>query len=222
MNLVSQSPSQLSFPWKTGVPKCFQRLTSLCGQWHWVEFWLMKIWQSLVVIDWCCMCKRAGENNNHLLLHCPIARELWSMVFTFFRVFWVMPKDVVELLASWPGKFSKHRNGLIWNMVPHCLIRSIWRESNTRIFEGTEDQFKTWRLPSSRLCLSGQMCQVFYLSILCLICSIDVVFILLWCRVFGGRGILGSLKEPKGRFKTWRLPSSKLNSRLRRLFFFDR
>ena len=90
-----------------------------------------------------------------------------------------MPKDVVELLASWPSKFSKDRNGLIWNMVPHCLIWSIWRESNTRIFEGTEDQFKTWRLPSSRLCLGGQMCQVFSLSILCLICSIDVVFTLI-------------------------------------------
>ena len=188
-----------------GVPKCFQRLTSLCGQWRWVEFWPMTIWQSLIVIYWCCMCKRAGENTNYLLLHCPLARELWSMVSTFFGVFWVMPKDVVELLASWPGKFSKHRNGVIWNTVPHCLIWSIWRERNTQIFEGTNDQFKTWRLPSSRLCLGGQMCQVFYLSILCLICLIDVVFILLWCRVFGERGILGSLKELKGRFKTWRL-----------------
>ena len=89
------------------------------------------------------MCKRAGENTNYLLLHCPLARELWSMVSTFFGVFWVMPKDVVELLASWPGKFSKHRNGVIWNMVPHCLIWSIWRETNTQIFEGTKDQFKT-------------------------------------------------------------------------------
>ena len=32
-----------------------------------------------------------------------------------------MPKDVVELLASWLGKFSKHRNEVIWNTVPHCL-----------------------------------------------------------------------------------------------------
>ena len=41
-----------------------------------------------------------GETINNLLLHCPIARELWSMVFTLFRVIWVMPKDVVELFAN--------------------------------------------------------------------------------------------------------------------------
>ena len=74
------------------------------------------------------MCNRARENTNHLLLHCLIARELESMVFMLFGVFWVMPKDVVELLASWLGKFSKHRNWVIWNMVSHFLICmwSIW------------------------------------------------------------------------------------------------
>ena len=35
----------------------------------------------------------------------PVARELWSMVFTLFRVIWVMPKHLVELFASWPGMF---------------------------------------------------------------------------------------------------------------------
>ena len=33
------------------------------------------------------MCKRCGESMDHLLLHCPIAYELWSMVFFFFLVF---------------------------------------------------------------------------------------------------------------------------------------
>ena len=41
----------------------------------------------------------AGETINHLLLHCPIARVLGSMVFTLFGVSLVMPKDVVELTA---------------------------------------------------------------------------------------------------------------------------
>ena len=80
----------------------------------------------------------AGDTINHLLLHCLIARVLGSMVFTLFAVSWVMPKDVVELTASWPGKFRKHRNGVIWNLVPHCLMWGIWRERNAQIFEGTE------------------------------------------------------------------------------------
>ena len=75
---------------------------------------------------------------NHLLLHCLIARELWSMVVTLFGIFWVMPKDVLDLLASWSGKFRKHKNGVLWNVIPHCLMWGIWREKNARTFEETE------------------------------------------------------------------------------------
>ena len=60
------------------------------------------------------------------------------MEVTLFEVSWVMPKDVVELTARWPGKFRKHRNGVIWNLVPHSLMQGIWRERNAQIFEGIE------------------------------------------------------------------------------------
>ena len=45
---------------------------------------------------------------DHFLLHCPIAYELWSMVFCLFGIHWVMPYKVSELLASWQGKFGRH------------------------------------------------------------------------------------------------------------------
>lgn len=60
------------------------------------------------------------------------------MVLTLFGISWVMPKDVVELLASRPGKFRKYRDGVIWNMIPHCLMWGIWTERNAHIFEGAE------------------------------------------------------------------------------------
>ena len=34
------------------------------------------------------MCKRDEESVDHLLLHCPIVRELWEMVFAFFGIQW--------------------------------------------------------------------------------------------------------------------------------------
>ena len=81
------------------------------------------------------MCKRNGESVDHLLIHYPLAFDLWSMVFTLFGIHWVMPKIVVELLDCWQGKFGRHRNAAIWMAVPHCLMWCIWREKNNQHFE---------------------------------------------------------------------------------------
>ena len=92
----------------------------------------------ILILDWCCMCKRNGESVDHLLIHSPIAFDLKSMVFTLFGIHWVMPKTVVELLACWQGKFGRHRNFAIWIVVLHCLMWCIWRERNNRHFEDLE------------------------------------------------------------------------------------
>ena len=44
-----------------------------------------------MVINWCCMNKRDEETIDHLLMHRPVARELWNLVFSLFGVLWVMP-----------------------------------------------------------------------------------------------------------------------------------
>lgn len=53
-------------------------------------------------VSWCCICKGHGE---HLLLHCPLARELWDMIFFPIWGSVVMPWGVIHyrftcLLAS--------------------------------------------------------------------------------------------------------------------------
>ena len=92
----------------------------------------------VIVFDWCYMCKRWGESVDHLLLHCPIAWELWSLVLCLFGIQWVMPHNVLELFEAWQGKFARHRPIDVWRLVPHCLIWCIWRERNVRSFEGCE------------------------------------------------------------------------------------
>ena len=84
------------------------------------------------------MCKCNSETIEHLLLHCPVALELWDMVFGLFGVCWVMPLFVVGLLACWQGRFGDHRNGDIWMVVPHCLMWFIWKVRNSRCFEDKE------------------------------------------------------------------------------------
>ena len=91
-----------------------------------------------VVLEWCFMCKRCGESVDHLLLHCPIAYEMWSMIFCLFGICWVMPQRVVDLLNCWTCNFRRHRNIVIWRFVPHCLMWCIWRERNSGSFKGRE------------------------------------------------------------------------------------
>jgi hypothetical protein len=64
--------------------------------------------RGLIVVDWCSMCKRSGESIDHLLLHCDVARALWSVLFSIFYVKWVMNGRVIDLLACWKGPFVSY------------------------------------------------------------------------------------------------------------------
>ena len=57
--------------------------------------------RKVCILDWCYMCKCNSESVNHLFLHCPVASEVWDMVFGLFGVSWVMPLSVVGLFACW-------------------------------------------------------------------------------------------------------------------------
>lgn len=42
--------------------------------------------RNVVVIEWCCMCKKNKESIEHLLLHCEVTQDLWSYILTLFGV----------------------------------------------------------------------------------------------------------------------------------------
>jgi hypothetical protein len=86
------------------------------------------------IAGWCCMCRCDGETVDHLLLHCSAAQKLWNFVFVSFRVHWVLPRQVVDLLFGWYNWFGKHHSH-IWNLIPMCLMWTVWRERNSRTFE---------------------------------------------------------------------------------------
>ena len=97
------------------------------------------LWKRRVLIlDWCCMCKSHGESVNYLLLHCPIAQELWNLIFILFGTLWVMPRGVDDEFACWSGKMGNSESGAIWKAVPHCLMWCLWRERNSQTFSGEE------------------------------------------------------------------------------------
>jgi hypothetical protein len=86
---------------------------------------------------WCCMCRNGWETTVHLLLHCGIASNLWSVVLRSFGVCWVFPNSIMDLLYEWYNCFGK-QDSEIWNLVPLCLFWIVWRERNHRTFDNIE------------------------------------------------------------------------------------
>jgi len=84
----------------------------------------------------CFMCEQEAEVNNHLFIHCQIATSLWNRFLCILGVSWVMPKTTLELLNSWLGVGSRGKKEEWWKLIPSCIWWSIWKERNTRCFEG--------------------------------------------------------------------------------------
>ena len=95
---LSSTPNTL-FPWKLVWRS---KIPPRVAFFSWIAalgkiLTLENLWyKGVAVVDWCYMCKKSGELVNYLL-HCLIAYELWSMVWTLFGLLWVMPLSVTDL-----------------------------------------------------------------------------------------------------------------------------
>lgn len=83
------------------------------------------------------MCQCSGETVNHLLFHCDVAYILWTEVFRMFEIQWVSALIVHTLLFCWRNWFGKHSSDA-WNLVLACLMWILWREQDSRMFDGVE------------------------------------------------------------------------------------
>jgi hypothetical protein len=84
----TQAPSRAAFfVWSAALGKIFT-LDNL-RKWH------------VIVINRCYMCKKIKESTDHLIFQCDVAYALWSSLFSRFGMSWVMPRRVIDLLASW-------------------------------------------------------------------------------------------------------------------------
>ncbi|WMV54585.1 hypothetical protein MTR67_047970 [Solanum verrucosum] len=84
----------------------------------------------------CFMCDQDAESNFHLFLHCKTATKLWDMFLNILGVSWVMPKSTMELLNCWKGISSRGSKENWWMTIPACIWWTLWKERNTRCFEG--------------------------------------------------------------------------------------
>ena len=132
---LSKENVRLSFPFKYEYPNCgfmkkpkplikFLYPHSPC--WH-PQLWL-------------CF---SFTITRHLLLHCPIASNLWYFLFCLVGISWVMPNSVASMLKSWNGKLGSRRYGTVrgrpgmfdvahlgWKELPHFTKSPLYQNSS--------------------------------------------------------------------------------------------
>ena len=125
----------------------------------------------ILIFDWCCMCKSVGETVNHLLLHCSIAYELWSMIFTLFGVKWVMPEGVEDHLNSWNRRLGGQKSHMIWSAIPFT-DNVYYLSKNKKKIELMKKTFvfNTCLMPISYFHYFMQMQLYFLVNILVFLC----------------------------------------------------
>ena len=67
-----------------------------------------------IIAKWCFLCQCDGEFVDHVLLHCPFARGLWSHILCIVNFQWVMPEKVADVLWSWKRRFHNPFAQVIW------------------------------------------------------------------------------------------------------------
>ena len=126
-----------TFPWKVKVPKrvALFMWTAIHGQILTLDNLMLR---GRPLANCCCLCCCNVESVDHLLLSCPIAHSLWMYMLQLFGMEWVMLGSVADLLLScWYHWLGKHSSD-IWDLVPGCLLWTIWTERNHRSFEDEE------------------------------------------------------------------------------------
>lgn len=72
-------------------------------------------------------CAKSKESTDHALFHCQIVSTLWQKSFGLFRLVWVMPRRLADLLACWKGHFESELSRLLWMISKlYFLIHYTW------------------------------------------------------------------------------------------------
>ncbi|RVX11625.1 hypothetical protein CK203_015803 [Vitis vinifera] len=125
------SGGAVPFPWRIIWSPC---VPTKVGFFAWEASWGKVLTQDHLkrrgwsLANRCFLCCDDEETINHILIHCPKAKVLWNLMFTMFRVNWVLQLTVKDILLGWSDSFVDKKCGKIWRAAPLCLFWTMWKE----------------------------------------------------------------------------------------------
>ena len=86
--------------------------------------------------SWCVLCRKNGEDIDHILIYCQFAQELWIRLFTLFGIVGALPRRWADVIAiKWSFKQSGNMSKCIWRLMVLAIAWTVWLERNRRIFD---------------------------------------------------------------------------------------
>ncbi|RVW49018.1 Transposon TX1 uncharacterized 149 kDa protein [Vitis vinifera] len=147
------SGGAVPFPWRIIWSPC---VPTKVGFFAWEASWGKVLTQDHLkrrgwsLANRCFLCCDDEETINHILIHCPKAKVLWNLMFTMFRVNWVLQFTVKDTLLGWSDSFVDKKRGKIWQAAPLCLFWTMWKERNRIAFDN--EALSIQRLKTSFVC----------------------------------------------------------------------
>ena len=92
--------------------------------------------KGLVLVNACPLCLQDEESVEHLLLKCSFTHRVWTTVLDSFGCRWVLPNSLLALFEAWINPPVAPRGKEMWNWSFVAVIWTVWKERNSRCFEG--------------------------------------------------------------------------------------
>eukprot|EP00253_Pinus_taeda_P033746 PITA_33746 len=95
----------------------------------------------------CYLCKRETKTQEHLLINCGYARNLWREVGRLFCKLEKYLKETNEVIFLWQKeKFQCRVVRRAWDLIAGFVLWMVWKERNRRIFQNkVKNSEKIWK-----------------------------------------------------------------------------
>ncbi|PWA56196.1 hypothetical protein CTI12_AA420920 [Artemisia annua] len=82
----------------------------------------------------CIWCNDATESVHHLLLHCGWSFRIWSALFRWWNVEWIIPSSLAQFSEDWNQGMGINAKKF-WCLIGQCTIWVMWLARNEAIFK---------------------------------------------------------------------------------------